>query len=132
MDDCSETAARTGMCNAHYRQLLRTNRTQPLRNSTGRYVDPSSGYAYVKRVGHSEAKSRGWGSEHRVVMSDVLGRPLFGDENVHHKNGVRDDNRPENLELWTRSQPSGQRVVDKLAWARELLARYGDDEALLT
>lgn len=66
------------------------------------------------------------GVEHRLVMESHLGRRLETHETVHHLNGVRDDNRIENLELWSHAQPYGQRVADKLAWAHEMIRLYGE------
>lgn len=86
---------------------------------------------YIVRSRH---KSDGPGGaiirQHREVMEQELGRPLLPEENVHHKNGDRTDNRPENLELWSKRQPAGQRVVDKIVFAKMILAIYGEDESV--
>ena len=58
-------------------------------------------------------------------MEEKLNRYLFPFENVHHKNGVRNDNRIENLELWIKVQPTGARVKDVVKWAREIIRLYG-------
>ncbi len=91
----------------------------------GRFHD-SNGYMLVRAPDHPNAKGSGYIFEHRLVMERVLGRLLLPDERVHHKNGVRDDNSPENLELWSGSHPPGQRVDDLVAWAKNILALYGD------
>lgn len=83
------------------------------------------GYIEIRvQQGPSGATKGDWTLEHRYVMEQHLGRSLAAHEEIHHKNGARDDNRIENLELWSRSQPSGQRIKDKIAWAIEFLSEY--------
>jgi hypothetical protein len=121
--------ART-LCRTHY-ERWRTKGDPGddtiLRGRKGGYRIDKRGYAYTYYPEHPNATASGNVAIHTVVMSEYLGRYLLPGEEVHHKNGIKDDNRPENLELWTRSQPPGQRVSDKIAWAIEFLEQYGYD-----
>lgn len=89
-----------------------------------------NGYRVISKPDHPNSikgKRSGQIMEHTFVMSEHIGRPLIKGETVHHKNGIRDDNRIENLELWSNSHPYGQRIEDKIQWCREFLATYGFD-----
>jgi len=85
----------------------------------------SRGYKYFNMKDHPNSCKDGRIGEHTLIMSKFLGRPLFKSENVHHKNGIRDDNRIENVELWNKSQPAGQRVKDRLIYYKEFIESYG-------
>jgi hypothetical protein len=78
----------------------------------------------VRLENHPRGGANGYVFEHILVMEEILGRHLSRDETVHHRNGVRDDNRPRNLELWIRPQPTGVRMQDAVQWARKILRRY--------
>ncbi|WP_225825575.1 HNH endonuclease [Streptomyces naphthomycinicus] len=122
--DCGSLVSRAGIKRCRPCTGKRQSGSNHYAYKGGRHTTPG-GYIYLSgHHDHPNANAVGQIAEHVLVMSQTLGRPLHKGENVHHKNGDRADNRPENLELWSRVQPPGQRVEDKVAWAIEILQTY--------
>lgn len=94
------------------------NKTLPVQLSKLGHTHRKKGYVMERAID-------GFRFQHVLVMQRHLGRELLKGEYVHHINGVKDDNRVENLELWRRPHPTGIRVSDALLWAKQILARYG-------
>lgn len=127
VDGCTNNSKCRGWCNAHYLKwkIYGTPEGRP-KAPAKKQMNNTEGYVWLVRPEHPNCFKNGRVAQHTVVMSEMIGRPLVKGETVHHKNGVRDDNRPENLELWVVSQPRGQRPEDLVVWAKEILERYED------
>jgi hypothetical protein len=123
--DCGKPHKALGYCNMHYRRnSLYGDATIKMNNGVNKN---RQGYIEIRTVPGNGRKGK-YKLEHRLVMEQCLGRFLTSDETVHHKNGIRDDNRIENLELWSKYQPSGQRVEDKVKYALEILEQYAPEK----
>lgn len=111
-----------GWCNGHKVQLKQGRELKSLNHrerSGGTWRVNNQGYAVTKIPRTDKVVL-----QHRLVMEQHLQRTLLPWENVHHINGDRLDIRIENLELWSKAQPPGQRVEDKTQWAIEWLQTY--------
>lgn len=122
VEGCERPAYAKHLCDLHYNRKRRLGEVGPSgylkKPASDRYTTGRSGYIQLSIRDESGRVVRR-PIEHRYVMEQILGRPLLDHESVHHLNGVRGDNRPENLELWVKPQPAGQRPEDLAAWVVE-------------
>ncbi len=123
IENCDRPVRAKKLCSTHYERQLDGNEDSDIKHikPKGSGHTDSLGYRYIYIDGVQVA-------EHRYLMAQNLGRQLLPGETVHHKNGNRSDNDLNNLELWSSAQPYGQRVKDKVKWAKEIINLYDSDE----
>lgn len=140
VQECKRKHFGLGLCSAHYQQqkylgFIKPEEIRPTKARIGDLYVQKNGYVFMVVLPETPGSKRPQSGErrwvmlhHRFVMQEHIGRHLLPDEDVHHINGNRGDNRIENLEIWTRSHPRGQRSSDLVVWAKQILERYDTEK----
>jgi hypothetical protein len=115
----------------YWRQIQeRTHNGQPVRLDHDGYIwiyEPAFKVRNSKQAPRLHRR-QGFHPEHRVVASRMLGRPLRRDEHVHHINGIKTDNRPENLQVMSQQahrKLHNDEIAEKLARLADYERRFG-------
>ena len=116
-EGCDRVHACRGLCKLHYERMRINGDPRISKTHRAKTVEEikwreHKGYVYGSYKGQKLM-------QHRFVWEQHHGRVLHPFENIHHINGIRHDNRIENLELWTKAQPAGQRPEDLVKWVVE-------------
>jgi hypothetical protein len=125
----ADPAGARGYCSLHYKRLRTRGEIGGAERERAPHLSTLPGKAWIDAQGYRRVKVNGAiRGEHHLVMEHHLGRRLRVHETVHHRNGVRHDNRLSNLELWAKPHPPGQRVADLVAW---VVREYPDEARAL-
>jgi hypothetical protein len=105
-------------------KFIGRNRGTSFRARTGGRKRSHQGYIAIYRPLHPNAHKDGYVWEHRLVAEEKYCRPLLRSESVHHINGIKDDNRPENLEVLSHAEHSAITATENGAKMRKIKAEH--------
>lgn len=132
---CDKPIHARGICKNCYRKVNYEEHERERRGAIKHDLLPigsirpdTGGYQRIKiDTGHG---AKDWVKYHKYLMEQHLGRKLESYENVHHKNGIRNDDRLDNYELWVTKQPKGQRPKDLIEYAIWIIKTYGNEKTI--